>query len=188
MEVSRGLLVAIMFVMLLSLGIVNILNSLAAIINRRSDVKVSGIHLNWLILLLLAHFNLFWHTVDILSVEDWGFMGFLYTISGPILIFFATSILVPEGSVDDAREIEGYYHRVSRQFFQIFALVQLWVLGADLVLQGGLVRESVFNVLNLIVAVVLSISRSHGMHKWGTALVWLFLLATLTLRGIGVIN
>jgi hypothetical protein len=186
MEVSNGLLVAIMFVMLLSLGIVSIITALASIVNRKSDVKVSGMHLNWLVLLLLAHFNIFWHTIDILNVENWEFIGFLYTIAGPILTFFAASIIVPEGSIDDASELRDYYFRIARQFFQIFAMVQLWVLGSDLVLHGGFVPPSTLNLIVLALAVVLSISRSEGVHRAGVAVGWLIFLTQLALRGLGL--
>ena len=182
------MLVAIMFVMLLSLGIVSIITALASVVNKRSDVKVSGVHLSWLVLLLIAHFNMFWYTFDILNVEDWGFMGFLYTIAGPILIFFASSILVPDGSVDDRSELKDYYLRISRQFFQIFAIVQLWILGSDLVLHGGFVPASLLNLAVLVLAVVLSISRAESVHRAGVVVAWLIFVVQLALRGFGVLS
>jgi hypothetical protein len=187
MDVSSGLLVAIMFVMLLSLGIVSIISALASIVNRRSDVNVSGMHLNWLVLLLLVHFSMFWHTMDILNVGDWGFMSFLYTIAGPIFLFFASSIIVPEGSIDDTSKLKDYYFRVSRQFFQIFALVQLWIMGSDLVLHDGFVTGSLLNLVVLVLAVVLSVSRAEAVHRAGVIVAWLIFLVQITLRGLGVL-
>ncbi len=65
MEISNTLLAAIMFVMILSVGIVSILSWLAGIINLRSEKKIGWMLINWLILLLLAHLKMFWHTLDI---------------------------------------------------------------------------------------------------------------------------
>ena len=54
MELSRALLVAIMFVVLLSIGIGNILMSLAAMVDRRSPLTASRMHVSWIVLLLLT--------------------------------------------------------------------------------------------------------------------------------------
>ena len=44
MEISQSILVAMMFVMILSIGIASILMALASMINKRSDCKTYGIH------------------------------------------------------------------------------------------------------------------------------------------------
>ena len=92
MEISNSLLVAMMFVMILSIGIVNILASLASTIDYRTNQGHKGICISWIILLLLAHFNLFWHTIEIMSIGTWGFVGFLYIVTGPILIFLQATL------------------------------------------------------------------------------------------------
>ena len=94
MEVSSSLLVAIMFVVILSMGVGNILTALASIVDRRSGIKTYGVHTAWVVLLLLIHFNLFWQMVDIFAVEDWEFLDFLVVISGPILLFFSSSVII----------------------------------------------------------------------------------------------
>ena len=55
MELSSSLLVAIMFVVLLSIGIGNILMSLAAMVDRRSPLTASRMHISWIVLLLLIY-------------------------------------------------------------------------------------------------------------------------------------
>ena len=54
MEISSSLLVAIMFVVLITMGIGNILMSLASMVDRRSPLTASRLHLSWILLLLLA--------------------------------------------------------------------------------------------------------------------------------------
>ncbi len=77
MDISCSLLVSIMYVVLLSIGNGNILMSLAAIVDRRSPVRASWMHISWIVLLLLVYFSLFWHTLDVLSFEEWRFVEFL---------------------------------------------------------------------------------------------------------------
>jgi hypothetical protein len=117
-----------------------------------------------------------------------GIHGILYTIAGPILIFFASSIIVPEGSIDDASELKDYYLRISRQFFQIFAIVQLWILGSDPVLHGGFGPASLLNLVVLVLAVVLSINRSDTVHRVGVIIAWLIFVVPLALRGFGALS
>lgn len=68
MEITNALLVAMMFVVLLTIGIGNIIMALAALVDRRTPIKPDAIHTSWVVLLLLVHFNLFWHVLDILTV------------------------------------------------------------------------------------------------------------------------
>ena len=188
MEISRSLLVAMMFVVILSIGIGTILSSLAGIINRRMWTKFDRIHLQWLFLILLAHFNLFWHTVDILSVDDWGFAGFLYIITGPILIFFATNVLVPDDARLQSGDVDNLYFDVSPQFFRLLAAMQVWVLGGDLLMGTGMTIPGWVNVGIAVVAIFLSFNRERATHAAMTIVMWGIFVAVITLRGLGVFD
>jgi hypothetical protein len=188
MDISNTLLAAIMFVMILSLGIVNILSWLAGIVSHRAEEKIGWILINWLILLLIAHFNMFWHTLDIISIEDLKFGGFLYIIMGPILIFFATSVLVPDASQAESNGMRGHYFRVSRRFFVIVALLQLWDIGVDMLFGKGFSGGGIFSVAILVVALAMTSSQNARLHILGTIVAWLLFLTTLLLRSLGVLS
>ena len=187
MEVSNSLLVAIMFVMILSIGIANILASLASKIDFSSKQTNPGIWVSWLILLLLAHFNMFWHTIAIISIEEWAFAGFLYIVTGPILIFFATDLMLPEPSHPESSDLRAHYFTVSRRFFYIIAVLQLWMIGVDVVLGRGFTGAGGFNVVMFALAVTLALSQLPKLHVLGTGLAWVLFLTSLALRGLGVI-
>ena len=187
MEISSSLLVTIMFVIVLSLGIANILMSLAAVINRRAAFKSDRLHTSWMVLLLLIHFNLFWYALEILGVESWRFLDFLYMISGPMLMFFATSVLLPDASDPDAADIRGHYLGVSTQFFTLLALQQFWVIGAEFFLGHGFASGSWFNLAMAALALVMAASKSPRLHGFGTVAAWLLLLAFLAMRGAGIV-
>ena len=186
MEISNTLLAAIMFVMILSMGIMNIIAWLAGIVNQPSERKIGWILINWLVLLLIAQLNMFWHTLEIISIENLKFGGFLYIVTGPILIFFATSVMLPGESQAESNDMRGHYFGVSRKFFGILALLQFWDMGVDMVLGKGFSGVGIFNVTMFVLALVLMSSRHARLHTAGTAVAWLLFLTFLWLRGFGV--
>ena len=185
MEMSSVLLVMIMFVVLLTIGIGNILMSLAALLDRRSNVSASRIHISWMVLLLLIYFNLFWHTLDVLSIETWTFSEFLFLILGPVLILFASQVLLPNLSLAEAGDLSERYFEVSRSFFLLLAASQVWVNGVDLFLGGSLTRLGAFNGVAMVFAFVLAFSRSRTVHLLLTIAMWVLFLTTWAVQGLG---
>ncbi len=185
MEFSSALLVAMMFVVLLSIGIGNILMSLAAMVDRRSPVTASRMHISWIVLLLLVYFSLFWHTLDVLSVENWTFGEFLYVILGPVLILFAAQVLLPNASHADAGDLSDNYFEVSRPFFLLLAASQIWVNGVDLILGDGLTPGGGVNGVAAAFALILAFSRNRTVHLLLTIAMWMLFLAAWTVRGLG---
>ncbi len=59
MEVSTSLLVALMFVTLLSMGIGNAVNTLSVIVEKGKKSGYSKLQVGWLGLILLSYFNMF---------------------------------------------------------------------------------------------------------------------------------
>ncbi len=100
------MLVALMFVTILSMGIGNILGTMADIFNHATSARRDRVHVGWIVFLLLVHFNLFWYTKAILDVEVWRFGGFLMAMAGPVLIFFATNILLTDPPEEDPVDLQ----------------------------------------------------------------------------------
>lgn len=184
MDITNNLLVAIMYVVILSMGIGHILGGLAALVGKRTEQKTDRLQASWMVLLLLAYFNLFWHTIDLLAVEDWAFLDFLYVMAGPILIFFATTVFVPNAPPEGTSP----YYSVSRRFFTLLAIVQLWILGADFVLGRGLPAAAAFNIAAVGLFATLAMTQRPRMHSAGNGLAWLLFVAMVSLRGLGVLS
>ena len=188
MENTHSLLVALMFVTVLSIGIGTLLMGLSAVVDLRGKLKRDWIPISWLILLLLQHFNLFWDTLDILAVEQWGFAGFLYILTGPILLFLATSVMLPDRADAGPADPCAQYFRVARQFFAIEAMLMAWAFGVDLVFGQGLTAAGVWNAAAVALFLVLAASQRRRLHAVGTVLTWLLLLSLLTFRGLGSVE
>jgi hypothetical protein len=186
MEITNALLVVIMFVILLSLGIGNVLTAIVTVVDRRTQLRIDWFHASWMVLLLLAALSLFWHSLTLLDIEEWQFKGFVYVVAGPILLFFASGLLLPSDAA--ATDLRTHYLAVSPQFFGALALLQLWVIGVDMVLGHGLTTGGMFNAAVAVIALVLATSKRTEVHAVGTALAWALYLTAATLRGLNVIT
>ena len=67
MDNINTLLVAFMFITILTLGIASVLAELAEVVRHLGREKRDGLLVGWTLLLLFAYFTLFWHTSDVVS-------------------------------------------------------------------------------------------------------------------------
>jgi len=170
MDNPTTLLVAIMYVTLVVTGIVNILMFLSDLVAGNS--KTDPVHTSWITLLLFAYLNFFWHTTLILEIEGWDFLTFTGFIVGPIILLFATNLIVaaPEGSRQSM--LDEYYFEISARFFLLLLLVQLWTIGLDTVF-GAIGYQTYLAGLLGILFLVLMISKNYRVHISGAVLGWL---------------
>ena len=134
MEINNALLVAMMFIVLLTMGIGNLIIALASLIDKRTPQQSDMLHTSWQLLLLLMHFNLFWHVLDIFDREGWQFLEFLYIVSGAVIMYFATSILLPDQSSSNKQDVHAHFLNVKQQFFGFLGLLQIWIIGFDFII------------------------------------------------------
>ncbi len=187
MEVSEGLLVALMFITIVTMAIAALLASLVDLVNVAPTASYSRLQTVWIGFLLLSLLDMFWHTIDLLEVEEWGFPGFLYVIAGAILSFLAASVLTTsEEQPDDASGRAGYARIVGR-FLVLFALLQAWVVGVDFVLARGFVPGTTINVALGVLALALLGSDAYRVHLGGAIVAWVLTLSAFGLRGFAVI-
>ena len=158
MDNVSTLLVAFMFITILTLGIAGILTELAEVV-RNVTVKRDGLLVGWAMLLLFAYFVLFWHTADITLLEEWDFWLFLFAEAGPVLLLFATQILL--GALTE--EVESGPNQVIRQsrFFVMFGLVQLWSVAAGVILGQGFGLPSLLDTIVFVMCMALAFSSSR---------------------------
>ncbi len=178
------LLVALMFVTILSMGIGNILMSLADILNKATASRRDKAHVGWIFVVLLVHFNMFWHTKAILAVDDWQFSGFLLAMAGPVLLFFATSILLTNPPEDGDIDLATFFMGLGRHFFGMFALLQIWIVGVGMSLAGSFVVTDVVNILFGLLTAGLAINTNKRFRVAGIRLAWGLCLASFVIQWI----
>ena len=184
MDNPATLLTAIMFVTILAMGIGNLLMTCAEIAGDLRSPAPERIHLSWIILLLLAMLNLFWQTTVILDVEEWIFLDFLYLIVGPMVLFFAASVIAAPTASGQANTAHAQFFGLCGRFFLMLALHEAWLIGLDL-RYGSLTPTSGANAVLLALFVVLAISRNYRIHVAGATVAWIGLIVPIFLRTIG---
>ena len=179
------LLVALMFVTVLSMGIGNILMTLADILNHATPSRRDRVHAAWIVLLLLIHFNVFWHTKAILSVDDWQFASFLLAIAGPVVLFFATSIALTKPPEQEPAEPRRFFDAIGRRFFLMVALLQVWIVGVSYSLAGSFVANDLVNVGFFVLALVLAAKPRAPYQVPGVWIAWGLGFTGLVFRWLG---
>jgi len=175
MENPTTLLVALMFITILTLGIASILVQLAEFIQSAEGRPKDRLVLGWLLLLLFAYFDLFWRTMDIALLEEWRFHLFLFAETGPVLLLFATQIAIGGATADSQTDTSVALR--DRSFFWIFALVQLWGILAGFVLGAGFTLLSGLAAIIAGICVVLASTNRRRVHTLGLACVSLLYVA-----------
>lgn len=178
------LLVALMFVTILSMGIGNILVTLADVLNHATPSRRDRVHLAWIVLLLLVHFNLFWHTKAILNVDDWQFGGFLLAVGGPVLMFLATSILLTEPPQLEPDKLSRFFDDLGRRFYLMFAALQVWIVLVSRSLNGAFGASDLANVVFFGLALVLAANPRRPFQVPGAWTAWGLGLAGLGLNWV----
>ena len=170
MDNINTLLVAFMFITILTLGIAGVLAELAEVVRNVERKQRDTLLVGWALLLLFAYLSLFWHTADITLLEEWDFGLFLFAETGPVLLLFATQIMLGALSA----EPEGEQDSSVRQgrFFVIFALLQVWLIAAGFVLGVGLRMDTAIDAIVLLTCLVLASSTSRPLHVAGLTVVW----------------
>lgn len=168
MDNINTLLVAFMFITILTLGIAGVLAELAEVVRHAGRVRKDGILVGWAALLLFVYFHLFWHTSDITLVDEWDFRLFLFAETGPVLLLFATQILL--GALTDQ---DGPADAAVRQgrFFVIFAALQIWSVAAGYVLGVGFTMASALDLVVLLASLVLAFAKTRRIHSAGLVVV-----------------
>jgi hypothetical protein len=170
------LLVAFMFITILTLGIAGVLAELAEVVRHVDRKDRDRLFIGWTLLLLFAYFTLFWHTADITLVEDWDFGLFLFAETGPVLLLLATQIML--GALAADPEPSQVNSVRQERFFVIFALVQAWSIAAGFVLGVGFTLASALDLVVLLTCLALATAKSRAFHTAGLVIVWLAYLAS----------
>jgi hypothetical protein len=183
MDVSSGLLVAMMYVMILSLGIVGLLSSVAGSAVKGKLSAGSRLRTSWVWLLLLELLSMFWSTLTLLEVSNWTFLSFLFILVGPILLFFASSVLIATDS-DDSNTEKSAGTDFSYRFFYMLAGVEAWIVVLDLTLGSGFAVATLGNILVGLLVLFMALKPTPRVWATGTGIAWLLVIANFVVEGM----
>jgi hypothetical protein len=185
MEVSTSILVALMFVTLLSMGIGNIINTLSSVIEKGKESGYTFIQVGWFVLLLMTSFNMFWHTLELLAKDDWKFIAFLYMMVGPIILYFASSILISSKDTQRKSEVES---GIRSHFLIAVFLLQVWIITVDIILGDNEVQFNIFNIILSVILIVLINTSKIAIQRYGIIISLALVFIAIILRGFNIID
>lgn len=187
MEITTAVLVAIMFITILTVGIVNIITAIGSIFEQTDKKLLDWILISWIILLLLIHLNLFWETLTILEQQDWSFVEFLFVLIGPMLLLLTSGFILPDNKEGGATFLRTEHLQVERRFFSGLCLLMIWGLGVEFILGKGDTSNAVGDFAGLVLFGILAVSRNERIHTALTVVAYILILTLFALQGIGTI-
>ena len=105
------------------LGIVRWVSGLGEYLQRGDQIAVEHY---WVFNLFAAvqflmHILLWWSLWGIRTAETFNFLSYLYLLTGPILLFLGSNLLMPDFASDAALNIREHYARVRRLYSTVYA-------------------------------------------------------------------
>jgi len=179
------------FAMLVGLGFVRLVNAVAAYMKNRKIVRLYWVHASWVLFMMLLYVNIWWALWGYRDVETWNYFSYLLLLAGPMSLFLATSLLVPEidlksGEDEDPIDTESFYYQISRGYFGALTAVALWGLTLHPVLTGE--PDPAWPAIAAILAccATLAGTRNRRVHAAGAVGIWILFLALVISSGVSL--
>ncbi|MHC5063665.1 MAG: hypothetical protein ACYTG5_06800 [Planctomycetota bacterium] len=114
---------------IIGLGVARIVGAVSEYIQKRDRVRFSSIHAVWAAALFLTFVMLWWTLWGLRSTEEslWSFFTLIYLLTGPVLIFVPSILMLPEVPDSGELDLARIFDRVGRPFFLCLAGYSLWI-------------------------------------------------------------
>jgi hypothetical protein len=173
------------------LGIVRWLAAFSEYLRNRDSLKVQHY---WVYNLaagfqFMIHIVLWWSLWGIREAGAFNFLTYVYLLLGPILLFLATSLLVPDIK-DGAADVKAHYFHARRSYSSVLSLLWLWALLLWPVLLGAFAPTAPLVATFATLAVIMRATDKAVVHATIAILNWLVLatfigLFAMKLGGVG---
>ena len=164
---------AVMFAVLLGMGVVQLVTAIGGLIKYREKVRPYWLHGAWFLLVLLLYFHVWWSFWEFRLATHWNYLTYLFLLVGPVTLITATDLLIPDldGAVDvDSR---SYYYTMHRGFFAAMSAAVIWGMSIYPVMFQQVDPILEWLLLFLAITVVLAITRNATVHAVLTVLAWI---------------
>ena len=180
MEMTSGIF---MFIVALAavvngLGIVRIVGGLGEFIRRRESLNVNfyWVHSALVLYQLLAHVLLWWSFIGLREVASINFLQYGFLLVGPVVLFLATSLLIPDFD-DDTVDLRAAYWRSSKSYYTILMVFWPWVISIWPVFGYPLAPTWKFAACWMACMAILRFTRNEMVHGVLVSAVWLLMIA-----------
>lgn len=194
MEMTPGIF---MFIVALAavvngLGIVRIVGGLGEFIRRRGSLNITfyWIHSAQVLFQLLVHILLWWSFIGLREVNSINFLQYVFLLIGPVLLYLATSLLVPD-LTDDNVDLRAAYWRSSNSYYTILMVFWPWVIAIWPVFGYPLAPTWKFAACWMAMMGIMRFSSNEKVHGLLVSAVWLLIIAFIAIYAMqlgGVAN
>jgi hypothetical protein len=191
MESSFGH-ISVLVVVLNAIGLGTLMVGIATFLRDppEQSVKLSGILVAWMVLHLYLHIMLWWRFYGLQLVESFNFFDYLFLLSGPMCLLFASTMLLPMEK-DDTIDMQAHLERVYRRLFTFETGFWIWALAAGPLIEGIWDSESYLWAIMVAISIAMALTKSQAARVPLTAGAWLvqlFFIGTqaLVLREVPV--
>ncbi len=159
------------------LGMIRWLTALAEYLRKRQSIKVD---FYWVFVLaaafqFLLHILLWWSLWNTRQAETFNFLVYLYILTGPVLLYLGTSLLVPDVE-NSGVDLKKHYFRVRTSYTTVLILLWLWGIFVWPVLSGAFAPTAKLLAIYAAITIVMRVSDKPAVHKVGVILNWLLLI------------
>lgn len=191
MESSFGH-ISVLVVVLNAIGLGTLMVGIATFLRDppEQSIKLSGILVAWMVLHLYLHIMLWWRFYGLQLVESFNFFDYLFLLSGPMCLLFASTMLLPTEK-DDTIDMQAHLERVYRRLFTFETGFWIWALAAGPLIEGIWDSESYLWAIMVAISIAMALTKSQAARVPLTAGAWLvqlFFIGTqaLVLREVPV--
>lgn len=160
-----------------AMGIVRLLASFAEYLRHLSKLNIVHywVFSLWVPFQFLLHVLLWWSLWNFRVVEAFTFLDYLYLLSGPILLYLGTSLLIPD--VDDhAIDLREHFYNIRVPYFTVASIVWLWAIFLFPVLIGGFAPTVPLLISFLAVTLTLRFTANPTIHAASAIAIWLLIV------------
>jgi len=128
----------------------------------------------------LLHILFWWSLWSIRGTATINFLTFLYLLSGPILLFVATALLMPNVDGDEV-DVRAHYFSIRTSYSTILILLWLWAIFTSPLLRGSFAPTAPIFAVFLVNAVVMRTSSNSTVHGMSAIVNWVLFAAIIGL-------
>ncbi len=159
------------------LGIVRLLASFGEYLryHGKLEIRPYWVFNLWIVFQFLLHILLWWSLWNVRAAETFTFLHYLYLLTGPILLYLGTSLLIPDVE-DDAVDLRKHFYLVRAPYFTIGAILWLWAVFMFPVMTGRFAPTAPILAGYLAIALVLRFTANPKIHAAMAIVIWLLLV------------
>jgi len=160
------------------LGIVRWLTGLTEYLRRRQSLQLSHY---WVFTLsagfqFMLHILFWWTLYSLRGGATINFLTFLYLLTGPILLFVGTAILLPDFDGGDT-DLRSHYFSSRPAYTMVLVLLWLWAIFSSPIMRGFFAPTLPMLLAFLANAFLMRVAANSRIQGVSTVLNWLLFIA-----------